>query len=75
MYLIAALTVLLYSSTDQIITYQDLVPRLAWSAETLYLNVRANRGAWLACRNFGVCDLAHPVSYPVAWRGEVRWIV
>ncbi len=73
-YLIAGLSVLLASLTYQILIYQSWVPSLIWSADTLYLNVTANRSAWMACKKFRWCDEGHAVpNWRIVWRGEARF--
>ena len=58
----------------QLFIYQDyLVPRLVWSVETLDLNMKANRGMWRACKNFGWCDEYHDT--PKRWPGKIIWEV
>ena len=49
MYLVLLLSVLLVCATHQIIIYQIYFPRMAWSVETLKLNVKANRALWQKC--------------------------
>ena len=75
-YIIIILSISLSSSIYQNQVYQDWIPRLIWSVDTLHLNVIANRDGWRACKCFGWCDARDVTpAWPVLWRGEMRWRV
>lgn len=75
LYMVAILLIITLANTYQIIVYRQLVPVLAWSNDTLRLNVIVNRDMWKACKRFRWCDERHAVpKWPVVWQGEVRFL-
>ena len=56
--------------------YKYHTERLEWAAETLYLNVRANREMWRACKRFRWCDESHAVPrFEVVWEKELFFLI
>lgn len=45
------LMVCLFCTTYQLVVYQIWYPRVAWAADTLWLDYMAQRGMYLGCKN------------------------
>lgn len=55
LFLVGVLSVMVVCGMFYITVYEDLVYKLAWSAETEHLNFVVQRGARRVCGRFGIC--------------------